>query len=314
MKSILKKNAAMLCAGAMSMSFMAVAVTASAEEIPEPDENGVYGQAGIAWMIMDWWDYRRGTSEPAMDEMGSMEISSTYHDVNITGNGSYTVDMSGYDCKDVSGGDYYCGYFGLYLELPLEAPDEEKGIEPTVVVTIDDVTIDGVKYTFVEQPIPEDSELDGKLLKIKNAYGEPAVCEPEMDNYAWATTDPITINFTITGLPTDKIEDFPDETVEKICGNGDIANDPPIGGEAEESEAADPVAEEEPVAEEAPAETEAAVEEEKPEETSAAESKKEEPAAEKQEEKSNTGLIVGICAAAVAVIGVVIALIAKKKK
>ena len=313
MKSILKKTASVLCAGVMSLSMIASGVTASAaeEEIPQPDENGVYGQAGISWMIMDWWDYRRGTSEPAMDETGKMEISSTYHDVNITGNGSYTVDMSGYDCKDVSGGDYYCGYLGLYLELPLEAPDEEEGFQPTVVVNIDDVTIDGVKYTFVEQPIPEDSELDGKMLKIKNAYGEPAVTDPPMDNNAWKTTDPITINFTISGLPTDKIEGFADETVEKICGNGDISKDPPIGGETSEAEsAAESTAESEAPAEEEPVAEEEATAESK------AESKAEKPAEteEKTEEKSNTGLIAGIAIAAAAVIGVVTALALKKKK
>ena len=315
MKSILKKTASVLCATVMSLSMMTAGRSASAveEEIPQPDENGIYGQAGISWMIMDWWDYRRGTSEPAMDEMGTMEVSSTYHDVNITGNGSYTVDMSGYDCKDVSGADYYCGYLGLYLELPLEAPDEEEGFEPTVKVNIDDVTIDGVTYTFIEQPIPEDSELDGKMLKIKNAYGEPAVTEPPMDNTAWTTTDPITINFTITGLPTDKIEGFADETVEKICGNGDIANDPPIGGE--ESEAEETEEAETSDAEEAPAETEAAAEE-APAETEAAPAEESKPddSSKADEEKSNTGLIVGIAAAAVVVIGVVIALVVKKKK
>ena len=313
MKSILKKTASVFCAGIASLSMMASGMTAYAadEEIPQPDENGVYGQAGIAWMIMDWWDYRRGTSEPAMDEMGTMEVSSTYHDVNITGNGSYTVDMSGYDCKDVSGGDYYCGYFGLYLELPLEAPDEEEGFQPTVVVNIDDVTIDGVKYTFIEQPLPEDSELDGKMLKIKNAYGEPAVTDPPMDNYAWKTTDPITINFTISGLPTDKIEGFADETVEKVCGNGDIANDPPIGGEESTAESvAESTAESESPAEEAPA-----AEEEAPADSNAvSKAENSSETEEKTEKKSNTGLIVAIAVGAAALIGVVIALAAKKKK
>ena len=318
MKNIFDKTASVLCAGVLSVSMMASGFTASAEEIPEPDENGVYGQAGIAWMVMDWWDYRRGTSQQAMDEYGTNEVSSTYHDVNITGNGSYTVDMSGYDCKDVSGGEYNCGYFGLFIELPL-VPEEEGEEPPKMVVTLDDVTIDGVTYTFVEQPQPEDSEImgddevkGGKLLKIKNGYGEPAKCEPEMDNKAWLTTDPITINFTVSGLPTDKIEGFADETVEKISGNGDISKDPPIGGEPAES-AAEEEADEESAApaEEVP---DAAEEESKEEAADEKTRVQEETDDVKEEEKaSSTGMFIGIGVGAVAVIAVIIAVLKKKK-
>ena len=299
MNSILKK------AAALTMSAMVAAMTAIpafAEEIPEPDENGVYGQAGIAWMIMDWWDYRRATSEQALDEYGTNEVSSTYHDVNITGNGSYTVDMSGYNCLDWSGQQYNCGYLGLYLELPLiPAPEEcEDGEQPTMVVTLDDVTIDGVTYTFLEQPQPEDSENVGKILKIKNGYGEPAKTDPPMDNAAWTTSDPITINFTITGLPTDKIEDYADETVEKISGYGSLANDPAMAEElGAETEAAEDAVEEEST-EEADAET--------TEEASAADT-----SSAAEEKKVSTGAIVGICAACAAVIAAIIALVVKKK-
>ena len=299
MKSTLKKLAAI---GLSALVMASTAVPAFADEIPEPDENGVYGQAGVAWMIMDWWDYRRGTAEPAMDEFGTSEVSSTYHDVNITGNGSYTVDMSGYNVGDVSGGNYTCGYLGLYLELDLiPAPEKEGDPEPTVIVTLDDVTIDGVTYTFLEQPQPEDpdSQPIGKMLKIKNGYGENAVTDPPMDASAWTTNDPITINFTISGLPTDKIEGYADETVEKISGNGSIENDVDDTAEGEES-----------TTESTAAETE---EETAPEAVEANDSRKAEKKASKKSDGLGVGAIVGIIAAAVVVIGGVVFFIFKKK-
>jgi hypothetical protein len=84
---------------------------------------------------------------------------------------------------------------------------------PDCVVTINSCTIDGVEYTVDEQPDYEENGSSNHILKLKNAYGPYASTTPEMDVKPWNTTDPIVINFTVSGLAEDKIEDNPDEVI-----------------------------------------------------------------------------------------------------
>ena len=222
----------------LSAAAIAAAVTAlpcAAADI-EADENGVYGHAGIVWMIMDQWDHRKdiGDDYKPTDEMESYDVSVTHKDVNITGNGQYTVEMSGYCPPQAEEVGWNVGYLGVEADLNFEDNEDLK-------MEIDECVIDGVTYTFAkgtttnkkgeEEPIQmlEDPEVtDGgrKMIKIKNGYGNNAQTEPEMDAKTWVTTDPITVTFTISGLPTDKIADNPDEIIEHVYGNGSIENDP----------------------------------------------------------------------------------------
>ena len=304
-----------------------MAMPASAADI-KADENGVYGQAGIIWMIRDQWDHRKGLTDEyhPTDEMETYEISCTHKDVNITGNGQYTVEMSGYHAPqewlDIN---VQTGYLGVLCTLDFEDNED-------LVMELDEATIDGVTYTFEKGTVTnkkgeeervqvlEDSEIienGQKMIKLKNGYGDCIKSEPEMDATAWTTTEPLTITFTISGLPTDKIEGFENEVIEKVYGNGSIENDPPEGeGEEESAAESEAPTETTAAAEEKPAETkeETASAEEKPAETTAAKTENSSAAAtETEKSSSNTGLIVGICAAVV-VIGAVCVIVAKKKK
>ncbi len=287
------------------------ALPAAADEI-KADENGVYGQAGIIWMIRDQWDHKKGLDLDPTDEFETYTISATHHDVNITGNGQYTVDMSGYhapqDWLDVG---VEVGYLGVLCTLDFEN-------NPDLTFELNEATIDGQTYTFETgknedgEPIQvlEDSEIveNGmKMIKIKNGYGDQIKSDPEMTAAAWTTTDPLTVTFTIGGLPTDKIEDNPDEVIEKVYGNGSIDNDPAEGEEEAETEAE---------TEEEPAETEAAEEEGDGDaaETTAAAADNKDDDKEDEESSSNTGLIIGIIAAVVVLAGVIGFVVVKKKK
>ncbi len=300
---ILKRIAAGFSAAAMAATLIAAgALTCSADDAEiTADENGVYGQAGICWMVMDQWDHRRGTEEGPLDESGAIELSGTYHDVNITGNGEYTVDMSGYYPPN-DAVTYNIGYLGLYTTMPVETP-EDGG---TVIITLTEAVIDGTTYTITESPLPEDSELDGKIYKIKNGYGENAKTEPEMDAKAWATTDTMSITFTIEGLPTDKIADNADEVIEQVYGNGSIENDPVEG---EEESAAEESAAEESAAEGDTAEPEAEAEEDTDGTAAASPA---DSTVEEEDSSPRIGLIIGI-AAGVIVVAVIVVVIVKKK-
>ena len=280
---------------AAAFALSASAFTASAEETEQLPE-GVYARAGIVWMIMDQWDHRNTLDTEPLDEFEQNVISCTHHDVYITGNGQYEVDMSGY----IPPADYIdyvlVGNFGVEFTLDLvDNPEMEH-----ITITLDECTFDGVTYTFNTQPEYEESPL-GTIMKIKNPYGVHADTTPEMDDSPWRTTDPITVKFTISGLETDKIEDYPDEKIEKVFGNGSVENDP-----VEEEEPAEESAAEEPAAE---SEAEASKSEEKTEE------KADEKADDKkdEEESSKLPIFIGI-GAGVVVIAVAAIIVAKKKK
>lgn len=321
-----KKILAGMIAAVIASAIMAM--PASAADI-KADDNGVYGQAGIIWMIRDQWDHRKGLTDDyhPTDEMETYEISCTHKDVNITGNGQYTVEMSGYHApQEWLDAGVQAGYLGVLCTLDFENNED-------LVMELDEATIDGVTYTFEKGTttnkkgeeervqLLEDSEIIAngqKMIKIKNGYGDCIKSEPEMDATAWTTTEPITITFTISGLPNDKAVGFTDEVVEKVYGNGSIENDPAEGEESEEETTAESEAPAETTAaaDEKPAETkeETASAEEKPAETTAAKTENSSAAAKEEEKSSsNTGLIVGICAAVV-VIGAVCVIVAKKKK
>lgn len=307
---LMKKLIAGFSAAVIAASIAALPAAADeAAAAPTADENGVYGTAGIIWMIRDQWDHRKSLDLDPTDELETYTISSTYHNVNITGNGQYTVDMSGYhapqDWLDVG---VEVGYLGVLCNLDFET-------YTGIGFELDEATIDGQTYTFEKgvnedgEPIQviEDSEVveNGcKMIKIKNGYGDQIKSDPEMTTAAWTTTDPLTITFTISGLPTDKIEDNPDEVFEQVYGNGSIDNDPVEGEEEAETEAET----------EEPAETETDGETPEVIETQAAADKDEKKDDKDEEKDSNTGVVVGIVAAAVVLLGIIGVVVAKKKK
>ncbi len=304
-----KKGLCALSAAAIA-AFSAVPVCADAElPVPEPDENGVYCHGGIVWQILDQWDHRDELSLSALCEDCETVVGVTHKDVNITGNGEYTVEMSGYK-PDF---DYDLGFFGVEVDLDFDTyADVEKDIGPRFEIT--KCVIDGTEYTFrndinedgVHEQILEEcsnGEAGQKIIKIKNAYGElpEGMITPEMDNKIWKSADPITVTFKVTGLPTDKIEDYPDEVFEQVYGEGftDYA------AELEEDD----------TEESAPAEvvdTKDETKESEAEASSAAKSDSSKAEDDDKDESSNLPLIFGICGGVV-VIAVIVVVIVKKK-
>ncbi len=191
------------------------------EEIDDGVEK--YGRAGIIWMIMDQWDHRKDLDLCATDEWEQVIVPSTNTDVYITGNGTYTVEFSGYHAPDEwKDAGLQCGYFGV--EAILDFPSY-----PDLTFWIDECVIDGVTYTFEHDTDPESEkyqpiedteayEDNMKMIKIKNGYGDGLM----EDASIWKTADKITVTFTIGGLPTDKIENYENEKINVVYGTGSV--------------------------------------------------------------------------------------------
>ena len=139
------------------------------------------------------------------------------------------------------------------------------------------------------------------MIKIKNAYGElpEGMITPEMDNKIWKTADPITITFTVSGLPTDKIEGYADEVYEAISGEGftDYAAELDQTDETSTPEVVD---------------TQDSTKESKADASSAAKSDSSKAEDDDKDEDSNLPLILGICGGVV-VLAVIVVVIVKKK-
>lgn len=274
------------------MSAAAVAVgSIGAASVSADAEPEIYGRAGIVWMIMDQWDHKNSMDLEPFDEMETTVLSCTHTDVNITGNGQYEVALEGYHPPTEV--DYMAGNLGVELDLDFAGYED-------LTVTFDEAVIDGVSYTFNEQPELEEFDGEGtydsvSVMKIKNPYGVMADTTPEMTNYAWKTTDPLTVKFTVSGLPTDKIEGYENEQVVTEYGNGSIDND---------------VADE-PESEAGPPEEQKSSEEPEQKESASSDSASSE---EKEESDSKLPLYIGIGAGAAVIIAVIAVVAVKKKK
>lgn len=191
-KKLISLAAVFAAAAAMTLSV-------SAEE---------YGEAGIQWMIKDQWAHRNAVGLDPLNEMETDTLDVTHEDAVITGNGDYTVSMYGWVVPDEDIDYVEVGTLGLSTSIDFDE-------NPDCVIELTECVIDGVTYTFDEQPELED-ENNCHVMKIKNAYGSNAVTTPEMDASPWRSADPITISFTVSGLPEDKIADNPDETLVRV--------------------------------------------------------------------------------------------------
>lgn len=267
-----------ICAGILALGTTALPCLADTES-----SDTAYGKAGIVWMIQDQWDHRNTIELEPYDEMETSVISCTHTDVNITGNGQYEVSLEGYHCPDDLLDIVLVGNLGVEFTLDFKEYAD-------LTVSLDECTIDSVTYTFNAQPELEETEL-GKILKIKNSYGNHADTTPEMDDKPWRTTDPLTVKFTVSGLPTDKTENNPDEDIVTVYGNGSIDND---------------VAEESSIAEVSEESSDTAV-------SSTADSQSDTSSKAEEKDSGVNWIIYACIAGGIVVVIVVIAVIAKKK-
>ena len=287
MNKVMKKLSAAACATIMASAF---AISASATD---------YCQAGIEWMIRDfWWEHRNTIGSEALNEMEDDQITCHMEDVNITGNGQYTITLSGWAPFEEDWDAAKVGNLGAACNVDLKE-------YPDFVMTLDKCTIDGVEYTFNSQPEFEETNGTEHILKIKNPYGNYfADTTPAMNEYdVWHTTEPITFTFTVSGLPEDKIADNPNE----IIAYDFVSKEAPVEEEAGEESVDETDDKEESESE---AEEESSKEEKKDD---TKESKDDSKDDEDEDEGMSTGVIAGIVAAAVAVVAVIAVVIFKKK-
>lgn len=285
-----------MCAAAFALC--STVLPCAADEAETADG---YGRAGIVWMVMDQWDHKNSIDLEPFDEMETEVISCTHTDVNITGNGQYTVSMEGYKVPDDAIDFALIGNLGVELDMDFKTYEE-------LNVVLDEAVIDGVTYTFNEQPdlevFGDGTYRDAKVMKLKNPYGKVANTTPEMTNDPWVTTDPLTITFTVSGLPEDKIEDNPDEEIVTVFGSGSVDNDA-----AEDDATA--VSSEEASDSEATEPTDGADAEDA---DTSADAESGSNKADEKEDTSSNWIIYACIAGGVVVVAIVVALIAKGKK
>ncbi len=278
-------------------------------EVPKADENGVYCQAGIVFQIRDQWDHRNEIKLEPLNEKEDTVVDMSFKDVNITGNGEYTVEMSGY-MPDFD--EYTVGFLAVELDIDFSKYSnlEDGKVTEGVSFEILKANIDGTEYTFTTgldeegepyQPFEngEKFENNQQIIKIKNGWGalHDGFSNPEMPPEVWKTADPLTITFKVSGFPTDKIEGYADEVVERVYGKG-------TNVEAEDESSAEEVSS---AADESSA-AESKADSSKAEASSVSDSSSKSDSSD----SSNTGLIIGIACAAVVVIAIIAVVIKKK--
>lgn len=227
-KSLRKISAAIVgCALAMALTVSAVPNTADAATKPRStkagikagkakfDPDGTYHayfgfQQQTTWMFRDAWfnpttgrdgsdmknlDYN-GLITQGDDGMGNLE-GSTVTDAEITGNGTYTIGVTGINgaLPDSNGTDNIISLIYASTDIPFSAVEDG-----TVKVTDVKLSIDG-KEAFSGDPYINE---DTKLIKLyqfdcvntyqNEGYKNPSILTPK---------DSITITFTISGFNND---------------------------------------------------------------------------------------------------------------
>lgn len=286
-------------ASALCVSLCSMAVTAFA------DEPTVYGQAGLSFQVRDSWEHRDAVSVKAFNETGETELNCVFNDVNILGNGQYTVTMEGWAC------DFNEALLGwLMVDTTLTTNKDDEGIVtmadyPEMTLTIDSFAMDGKEYSAEGLAIgAEQNNSQLACWKIVNSWGQ--VEDPRgMDNMVWATPEVVSITFTVAGLPTDKPADATNEVIEVISGTGLEAPAPeePESSEAESSEPEGSIVEDSSVVESTVDESSSEAE---------ASSVADSSSKADEEEGSKLPFILGICAGVVVAVAAVVVI--KKRK
>ena len=204
----------------------------------------------------------------------------TFHDVEINGNGTFTVAVDGLDFGEEEFASQE--YFNI-LMLSTDFPNTG------------DVTISDVKFNVDGQDIPVNPVINGEDIEYITVLIQN-IWNADVKEIAYYPVPPkeMSITFTVAGF------DHDDPAAAAPADGGDDAKKEE-GGDAEVTEApADG-------GEDTAAVTEAPKAEEKKDDAKS-------DSSDKKDEKSNTGLIIGIVVAVLAVCGIGIGVASKKKK
>lgn len=158
-------------------------------------------------------------------DTGDIPCDADFTDVNITGNGSYEVTLTGwwgeYD-------DNFVGWVGLDTTFTVAKDgDVFKYVDyPDMVIKLDSYSEGGVDYDLseVETGVEDNGQGEGKgLIKIINGWNIPLIDYTNRECMVKKSDQPVSIKFTVSGLPTDKVEGYADEIINFTSGNGAAA-------------------------------------------------------------------------------------------
>lgn len=148
-------------------------------------------QTNPSWIFRNGWnDASFGKDYEAFDKLSKdgapADIAGTFTDVDITGDGTYKVSLTGADLSD----EELFSLLFVSTDIPADA-----GVSITDVKVI----IDGqTKYTFDEAYIPEDT---GEYIQVqaRNIWNDDLGKEDGLFAYTMPT-DSVEMEFTVSGL------------------------------------------------------------------------------------------------------------------
>lgn len=243
---ILKKFAAGVLTGAMALAMLVSSVSAETDDKPtegqELDLNGTYHAALGIQTSTKLWIQRMAYFESTQNKMYGTDmndklfyvdsdtekdeaVGGTFTDVEIAGNGTYTVSLSGADFK----GETAISQMHIATDIPVNDAIQFSNVEVKIngrtVVKFDEAVMEeekpyiaaGMDILIMNHWRPElRTELEGKGLAEDASSGWNLLVGSGDDN--------ISVSFTVSGFAYDKEADDPEpETTAQAPTSGDPA-------------------------------------------------------------------------------------------
>ena len=171
--------------------------------------NGTSNTAEINYSVVHAWDA----------ENNLISAPGTFTDVAFTGDGTYTVSVSGLDWSAEEFGDAPYNLLFLSTSIPVDALNTED-----FSITIDEFTIDGEPFELNQDMIlnnwedvaPDAETTTGIQVSIQNMWDDNA----DIGSYDTSASE-MSITFTVSGL--DNYEGAPTVAANVSAGTGDVA-------------------------------------------------------------------------------------------
>lgn len=187
---------------------------ATAAEEPENafDPNGTYhayiGVQTPTWIFRNSWDDASyGKDSGCFDQMGFIDgewiaQGGSFKDVEITGNGTYTVAVEGYDFSGQFNDAAILGEDGLFnlIFVSTDLPVRDDVVISNVVLKMDGKEITTMDEAFLD---PDSKEIQKVLLA--NIWNNELAALP----YYAAPTQSIEISFDVSGFANDAVVEEP---------------------------------------------------------------------------------------------------------
>lgn len=197
-----------------------VGVPAEEVVVNEFDPNGTYhaylGVQTPTWIFRNSFDDATyGLESGFFNELGFIEgdwiaQGGTFTDVEITGNGTYTVSLTGYDFSGKFNDAAILGDEGLFnlLFVSTDLPVNEAVVISNIVLKMDGKTIVEQENAFLDK----ESTTFQKVL-LANTWNKDIEALP----YYAAPTQSIEISFDVSGFANDAVQTTPETSVESTA-------------------------------------------------------------------------------------------------